>query len=75
KNVKKGGVLLYSTCTILKEENENVVSAFLNENSEFELEPFTLPGPFGESGGMLTILPFEYGTDGFFICRMRRKMS
>ena len=31
KNVKKGGVLLYSTCTILKEENENVVSAFLNE--------------------------------------------
>ncbi len=75
KNVKKGGVLLYSTCTILKEENENVVSAFLNENSEFELEPFTLPGPFGESGGMLTILPYEYGTDGFFICRMRRKSS
>ena len=75
ENVKKGGVLLYSTCTILKEENEKVVSAFLNENSEFELEPFTLPGPFGESGGMLTILPFEYGTDGFFICRMRRKSS
>ena len=75
ENVKKGGVLLYSTCTILKEENEKVVSDFLNENRDFELEPFSLPGPFGKSGGMRTILPFEYGTDGFFICRMRRKMS
>lgn len=72
-NVKKGGTLLYSTCTILKEENEKVAEAFLRENGDFALEGFTLPGHFGKSDGMLTILPGENNVDGFFICRMRRR--
>ena len=72
--VKKGGVLLYSTCTVLKAENEDVVAAFLETNPEFYTEPLTLPEVFPKNEtGMLTLIPGEYDTDGFFICRMRRK--
>lgn len=73
--VKKGGVLLYSTCTLLKRENEEVVEAFLNENREFTLEKLSLPENFPENNtGMLTLVPGEYDTDGFFISRLRRKV-
>ena len=73
--VKKGGVLLYSTCTLLRRENEDVVAAFLSENDEFYLEPLTLPAPFPRNeSGMLTLVPGEYDTDGFFISRLRRKL-
>ena len=72
--VKKGGVLLYSTCTVLKAENEEVVKAFLAENDEFYTEPLELPGVFPKNEtGMLTLIPGQYDTDGFFICRLRRK--
>ena len=73
--VKPGGVLLYSTCTVLKRENEAVVEAFLREDSRFRLEPLPLPEglPRNESG-MLTLIPGEYDTDGFFICRLRRNV-
>jgi len=74
KYVKKGGVLLYSTCTVLKQENEDIVRAFLAENEEYYLEPLELPGVFPKNEtGMLTLIPGEYDTDGFFICRLRRK--
>lgn len=74
KYVKKGGTLLYSTCTVLKRENEDVVAAFLRENSDFYTEKLTLSGIFPENTtGMLTLIPGQYDTDGFFICRMRRK--
>ena len=73
--VKKGGVLLYSTCTLLRRENEDVVAAFLAENDEFYLEPLVLPEPFPRNeSGMLTLVPGEYDTDGFFISRLRRKV-
>ena len=72
--VKKGGVLLYSTCTVLKAENEDVVNAFLEKHEEYYLEPLELPEgfPINETG-MLTLIPGQYDTDGFFICRLRRK--
>lgn len=71
--VKPGGVLIYSTCTILKRENEDIVCAFLNENKEFILEALPLPGSLPQDHtGMLTLLPGEYDTDGFFISRLRR---
>ena len=72
--VRKGGVLLYSTCTVLKRENEEVVSAFLAENKDFYTEALPLPERFGANEtGMLTLIPGQHDTDGFFICRLRRK--
>ena len=71
--VKPGGVLLYSTCTLLKRENEDIVEAFLKENTEYSVEKLELPDVFpANTNGMLTLVPGEYDTDGFFICRMRR---
>ena len=75
KYVKKGGVLLYSTCTVLKAENEDVVAAFLEKHEDFYVEPLELPEVFPKNeNGMLTLIPGEYDTDGFFICRLRRKV-
>ena len=72
--VKPGGILIYSTCTLLRRENEAVVEAFLKENPQYHLEPLPLPDSFGKNeSGMLTLVPGEYDTDGFFICRLRRK--
>ena len=72
--VKKGGVLIYSTCTVLKRENEDIVRAFLEKHGDYELEPLDLPAVFPKNEtGMLTLIPGEYDTDGFFISRLRRK--
>ena len=71
--VKPGGLLLYSTCTLVRAENEGVVENFLKTHPEFTLEPLPLPEglPRNESG-MLALVPGQYDTDGFFICRMRK---
>lgn len=71
--VRSGGTLIYSTCTILPEENEAVTEDFLARHIDFELERFTLPLPIGSCNGHLTLWPQRLGTDGFYICRMRRK--
>lgn len=52
--VKKGGRLLYSTCTLRKAENEQIINAFLADNSDFKLEYCH------------TFMPHTDGTDGFF---------
>ena len=73
--VRPGGVLLYSTCTLVRRENEGVVEKFLKANPEFSLEPLKLPAEFEENTtGMLTLVPGEHDTDGFFIARLRRKV-
>ena len=73
--VKKGGILIYSTCTVLKAENEHVVSAFLEKHEDYTVEPLELPGVFPKNEtGMLTLIPGQYDTDGFFICRLRRNV-
>ena len=60
KTLKIGGTLVYSTCTILKRENESVVEKFLASNENFRLEE------------MKTLLPHVTGTDGFFAAKMIR---
>ena len=71
--VKPGGVLLYSTCTIRKQENEETVDAFLQGHREFSREGFTLPVIGAVPGGMATLWPHIHGTDGFFICKLRKR--
>ena len=67
-----GGVLVYSTCTIRKEENEAVIEAFLRQNDDFSPEDFEIPGGRSSDGGMLRLWPQRDGTDGFFIAKLRR---
>ncbi len=72
--LRPGGVLVYSTCTLLPEENEEVVHAFLAESPGFELVPRSLlPAevqPVVGDDGLLRCLPFRHGGDGFFAARL-----
>ena len=73
--VKPGGLLLYATCTLVWEENEGMVERFLRAHPEFTTESLPLPVNFPENeSGMLALVPGEYDTDGFFFCRLRRKL-
>jgi 16S rRNA (cytosine967-C5)-methyltransferase len=74
--VKRGGVLVYSTCTLTPEENERVIEAFLSERQEFHLEDASPLLPSGcegliDSTGYLRTLPSRHGMDGFFAARIR----
>ena len=69
--LKHGGILVYSTCTLLPEENEDNIARFLARHPEFVPDPFT-HGNIDAHNGMLTLTPDEHGTDGFFIARLRK---
>ncbi len=70
--VKRGGTLVYSTCTVFREENEENVTRFLSEHPEFSLTPFTV-GALEVPTGQITLLPSIHGTDGFFVAKFTRK--
>lgn len=71
--VRPGGILLYSTCTLLPRENEEVVRGFLEARGDFKPEPFSMPGLEREGReGMVTLWPHRHNTDGFFIAKLRR---
>ena len=71
KYVKPGGILIYSTCTILKRENEDVVGRFIETHDQFVAEDFTYSA-FQSVNGCLTFWPHIDGTDGFFVSKFRR---
>jgi 16S rRNA (cytosine967-C5)-methyltransferase len=75
--LKPGGKMVYSTCTIEKEENERVARSFLENNTRFSLDfsladklPMDLGGE--AESGMIQILPHTAGTDGFFIAAFKK---
>lgn len=71
--VRRGGVLIYSTCTVLRRENEDVAARFLAEHPDFRAETVHYPVGSGiPDGAMTTLLPCDHGTDGFFITKFRR---
>ena len=70
--VRPGGVLLYSTCTLRRAENDEVARDFLEHDPEFTADPFTVFG-VDAPDGTLTLMPHKHGTDGFYIAKFRRK--
>ena len=70
--VVPGGALLYSTCTVLRAENEDVVTAFLAEHCDYCLEPVSA-GSIQDPSGMVTFWPNVDGTDGFFAAKLRKQ--
>lgn len=72
--VKEGGALIYSTCTLLKRENEDIVRHFCAKHPDFRTEEFSVAGAcFRSHNGCLKFFPFQEGCDGFFIAKLRRK--
>lgn len=72
--LRKGGELVYATCSILRDENERQVVAFLARHPDAELLP--LDAGFGhDTGHGHQRLPGEEGMDGFFIARMRKRLE
>lgn len=74
--LKKGGILVYSTCSLNPAENEKVVTRFLEENSDFE-SVRVLPGlvRHGEETDWLTLMPHIHSSDGFFVSAVRRRID
>ncbi len=69
--VKKGGILVYSLCTVTKEESIMNVERFLEEHRDFTLDRIEAINV--ENEGYVTLLPHKHNCDGFFVCRMKRK--
>ena len=83
KYVKPYGTLVYSTCSIFSQENEQIVKQFLKENSDFMPDSITPHlkkyginiSTVKENDFYITLFPFIHNTDGFFIARMKRVHS
>jgi 16S rRNA (cytosine967-C5)-methyltransferase len=76
--VKPGGRLVYATCSILPEENEEQIEKFLSRHSDFVLRPLSEIWPAGLScptaGPTLRLTPYRHNTDGFFAAILEKKI-
>jgi len=74
--LRPGGTLVYSTCSILREEDEDIVAELMSAALPITLEPDPLPEAVrratGAEGHIARTWPHEHGTEGFFIARFRR---
>ncbi|BAP85571.1 16S rRNA methyltransferase [Paucilactobacillus hokkaidonensis JCM 18461] len=76
QKVKKGGIITYSTCTILKQENDDVVTKFLANHPDFSLLTTKTKNNLKQerTTKTLTILPSDYNSDGFFVSNLKRNV-
>ena len=75
QNIREGGIIVYSTCTIELEENDRVVEEFLSNHPEFELENLTpyIPSRYLDGVYFIRTFPHRHHMDGSFAVRFRRK--
>ena len=67
KYLKKQGTIIYSTCSIFKEENDKIINEFINKNNDFEIEKIN------EKNNFLNIYPNDI-QDGFFIAKITKRI-
>lgn len=72
--VRKDGVMIYSTCSIFKEENMDIVKAFLVHDEDFTIDTPDIPSlePFKNSDGSYSVIPGVHGHEGAFAVRLKR---
>lgn len=73
--VKPGGALVYATCTLHPQENEGIIQPFLEQHSQWQIEPPLPDSPlssFSTPQGWLKVLPHQYQMDGFFMVKLKR---
>lgn len=70
--IKKDGILVYSTCTLNKKENENIIEEFLSSHPGFVNVDFSISVAGESKNGMMTLWPDQFGSDGFFLAKLRK---
>ena len=68
--LKPGGELVYSTCTLSRDENDRVIDRFLAEHKGFK--PVNILEEYGNSGFKMTVFPKDFDCEGFFMSKIRK---